>query len=475
MSGAESENPTIMKMRGELSCAVCHDLLEVPKSLPCLHTFCAKCLEDSEAARRHLRVEEREDHEDKIKCPICGCSCEVSGGTKGLTTNFVYVKLIEHLEVHQKLTSGQSLECGKCLGPPGADSSPNLAVSFCYECQAPLCEFCQQMHKRTVDLAGHNICSLDEIRQVDLSPTPARIQTSSRSDDILYVCNRHRGEPLKLYCFTCEEVICRDCIVTKKDHREHSYEFIADIIIGERAGLTECLEPLGKMKEAVVKCSNKIMSHGEDLKVRQEKRRQKIDHAFDKSIKLLESRREHLKESSQKVCEVKCKNLDLQRDEIEMVKGSVNSAIDFTRTTVEKGSNVEVLLYKKEILSRMETLKKMIAGSRDAADVLEDDCMHFVHDQTTVEKFGELCEAPCVKTSVAGGEGLVYPMQDEETTFVVQARDSKDQPLLHGGGICSAEITITPAPIGQLQTIANTVTDNHDGSYTVAYRPASPR
>lgn len=469
---AESENPTIRRMRDDLSCAVCHELFDTPKTLPCLHTFCAKCLTKSEASRRHLRVAAKGDHEDRIECPICNHACEVPGGTKGIITNFVYVKLVEHLRVHEKLTSGHPLECGKCRT---GDSKPNLSVSFCYDCQVPLCEFCQRMHKQTVDLANHHICSLEEIRQVDLSPPSGStgVHGGLHSDDVLYICHKHR-EPLKLYCFTCEEVICRDCTVTKKDHREHSFEFIAEVIEGERAGLLDCLEPLKEMKEKITKCSNQVKAFEEGLQRRQDERKEAIDHAFDDGMGVLKSRRAQLQESAQKVYTVKHKNLDLQLEAVELVKGSIDSAIDFTHTTVEKGSNVEVMMYKKEILARSGTLKKMISSSYEPFEIAEVDSLHFVHDLATVERFGELCEAPCADTSVAAGDGLGCPMQDEETTFVVQAMDDKEKPLLHGGCVCSADITITPVPTSRLETISNTVTDNQDGTYTVAYRPPFP-
>lgn len=483
---SESDNPTIMRMRDELSCAVCHELFEEPKSLPCLHTFCAKCLEKSEAARRHLRAEARDQPVEKLQCPVCGATCEVAGGVRGLTTNFVYVKLTEHLAVHQRLTSGQPLECGKCLGARGEEEKPNTSVSFCYDCQVPLCEFCQRMHKLTLDLAGHHICSLEEIRQVDLSPsavappgyapTSPRSHTSSfRSDEVLYVCSRHR-EPLRLYCFTCEEPICRDCTVTKKDHRDHSFEFISDVIKRERAGLVECLDPLRQLKETITRCSDQVRVRGEELRRRQERRKEKIDQVFEESVKRLELRRQQLQGLSLRASEAKCKSLDLRLEEMEMVGGSLDSAIDFTHTTVEKGSSVEVMLYKKEIRARLATLKDTVTRLYDTFDAsdLESDLAEFVHEPTAIGEFGALREAPCVERSVAGGNGLVYPMQDEPTTFVVEARDAEDRPLLHGGAVCSVEISVNPAPIGQRQEVPSTVTDNRDGTYTVSYRPPHP-
>ena len=464
----QQENPTIARMRDELSCAVCQEVFNEPKTLPCLHTFCFQCLVGSEASRRRTRG--RNDPPDKVECPMCLTVSEIRGGIEGITTNFVYVKLVEHLKVHERLTSGNLLECGKCVKEPG--EPPSHSVSYCYDCRAPLCQFCQKMHKQTVDLKGHHVCSLEEIRHVDLSPPPA--SANSRQDDVLYVCPKHQ-EPRKLYCFTCEEVICRDCTVTKKDHREHSYDFISEIIKEEREALARCLEPLREMKEKVVACSDWIKAYEKDLVGRQERRKERIDQVIDKGIEILRSRREQLQETARNVCTVKRKNLDIQMEGVEVVRGSVESAIDFTHTTVEKGSDVEVMLYKKEILARSETLRDMIRKSFDTFEISETDAVQFVHDLRPVEDFGRLVEAPSAAKSTAEGEGLRGPMQDEETTFTVQARNDKECPLPHSGGcVCSAHISITPAPTGKPETVPSTVTDNKDGTYTVSYRPRFP-
>lgn len=460
------ENPTIKRVKEELSCAVCQDLFNEPKTLYCLHTFCASCILGSENARRRTRG--RDDPPNMVECPVCCTLSEYEGGVKGITTNFVYVKLVEHLNVHEKLTSGDLLRCGKCV--KDLDEKPNVSVSFCYDCRAPLCEFCQKMHKQTVDLASHNVCALEDIRSRDMFSNPP--PPPAKSDDVLYVCNKHR-EPLKLYCFTCEEVICRDCVVTKKDHREHSYEFISEVIEGERAGLLDYIDPLKTMKDRFTKCSNLVRAGIEDLQLKQEKRKVLIDRAMNEGVQSLETRRAQLQETVESVYEVKKKNLDLQLEEVDLVKSSVDSAMDFVHTTIEKGSDVEVMLYKKRILARSKTLKEKY-NLYESFEVCETDSAHFVSDPAPLQTFGKLCEAPCPETSIAHGAGFDRPMQDEDTTFTVQTKDSKGQPLPHGGSTCSAHISITPAPTGHLAVIPNTVTDNQDGTYTVAYRPRYP-
>ena len=42
----------------------------------------------------------------------------------------------------------------------------------------------------------------------------------------VYYCQVHKGEALKLYCETCEKLVCRDCILV--DHHQHSYKFVQD-------------------------------------------------------------------------------------------------------------------------------------------------------------------------------------------------------------------------------------------------------
>ncbi len=461
------ENPTIQHVREELQCAVCCELFSEPKTLSCLHTFCSKCLEASEVARRRGRG--RQDKEDVVECPFCRSAYTYSGGLSGIITNFVYQNIVEHLRVHKQIaseSSGGLHMCGKCQHKE--DESPKVAVSYCYDCQAFLCEFCERMHKQTVDLAHHHVCSLEEIRQ---NKVPV-IMSRPHSDDSRYICNRHK-DPFKLYCYTCKEVICRDCVVMKEDHRDHKYKFISEIITKERADMLKYMEPLRAIKEHFTQCSNSILEHQEELDRRQDRRSMRINRAVDEALQLFEERRQQLHGEARQVCEVKKKNITLQLEEIEIMKSSVDSTSEFTQTTIEKGSDTEVMIYKKEIIARIETLKKKYETYK-AFNVGDADAVDFMHDLQPIREFGRLCEVPHFETSTAAGEGLKAPMQDEVTTFVVQAKDEKGEPLLHGGGSCFVKITTTPVILGREQVVPNTVTDNCDGTYTVSYRPPHP-
>lgn len=43
--GDDSSNRLSRRVRQELTCTYCRNLFDVPKVLPCLHSFCKGCLE----------------------------------------------------------------------------------------------------------------------------------------------------------------------------------------------------------------------------------------------------------------------------------------------------------------------------------------------------------------------------------------------------------------------------------------------
>ena len=58
-----------VELRERLTCAVCMEQFKEPKVLPCLHTYCKKCLE---------KLVKKQGSEQVITCPECRQDAKVS-------------------------------------------------------------------------------------------------------------------------------------------------------------------------------------------------------------------------------------------------------------------------------------------------------------------------------------------------------------------------------------------------------------
>ena len=54
------------------------------------------------------------------------------------------------------------------------------------------------------------------------------------------MCVKHLKEEMKLYCETCQCLVCRDCIVV--DHRNHKQNYLEEVGERERVALQESLK-----------------------------------------------------------------------------------------------------------------------------------------------------------------------------------------------------------------------------------------
>ena len=62
-------------------CSVCAEMMVDPKMLPCIHTFCFKCLD------QHWKDKQSGD---KVPCPLCRKEFEIpTGGIGNLQSNII--------------------------------------------------------------------------------------------------------------------------------------------------------------------------------------------------------------------------------------------------------------------------------------------------------------------------------------------------------------------------------------------------
>lgn len=186
-----------------LKCPVCLETFDKPKILPCLHSFCQKCLKKIS-----------KDGEALILCPTCRNEINLPpGGVQELPTNFFINNMLDFISI-QSFTS-KPIDCTNC-------QDGIHAVARCGDCVEFLCEQCLAAHKRTKLTKDHEVLALKDMQTASVQEKMHRP---------LY-CSQHDREILKYYCKTCDDPVCRECLIM--EHREHDYGYLKDVSMKQR-------------------------------------------------------------------------------------------------------------------------------------------------------------------------------------------------------------------------------------------------
>ncbi|XP_007902181.1 tripartite motif-containing protein 2 isoform X1 [Callorhinchus milii] len=123
-----------------LICSICLERYNIPKVLPCLHTFCERCLQNYIPA-----------HSLTLSCPVCRqTSILPEKGVSALQNNFFITNLMDVLQRTPESNSEDSsiletvtaVAAGKPLSCPNHDG--NVMDFYCQSCETAMCHECTE-------------------------------------------------------------------------------------------------------------------------------------------------------------------------------------------------------------------------------------------------------------------------------------------------------------------------------------------
>lgn len=323
-----STKEALDKLNTKLECAVCFNAYQEPKLLPCFHVFCKQCLDK-------LVV----DDGSSLSCPTCRQVTPLPKGVVGLQTDFHVEHLFEIRDAFKRATkSAQENLCEKC--------KQQDAVVFCSNCNQFICDKCENMHQLFSELKSHQIVSLDQVRE----DATNMVRTSKQT----LHCPKHPSEKLKIYCETCSELICSDCIV--KLHKDHDYDLVVDIFSKHKEEIVAHVQPLKQQLEEANKSLLKFSTREKDIKEQNETVKKKLHEEFDELCKILDQRRAELGTKLDRLAQMKLKKLAAQKDHVEMLQAQLSSCLEHAEGGLRTGTEAEVLAMKNPMLQRIKQI-----------------------------------------------------------------------------------------------------------------------
>ena len=320
----------MQKLSDQLSCSVCLEEYRKPRVLPCLHVFCEACLEKLVGTRQ-----------DKMTAPCPNCRKPAplpKGGVSGLPSAFYIQHLFEVREALEKVRNPKKAQCDKC--------GEGEVQGFCRDCGQFICQHCVDTHHKWKELQSHEISSLNDVQETaSKMVTPKKVTT---------MCHKHTTEPIKIYCETCDELICRDCTV--KTHKDHSYDLITDTFPKHRDAILACLHPIKTELSSVAETIAELKGRTSRLDTQGIRAKGTVDTEVDKLHAVLEAcRRDWHAEIDSKVCEGK-KELAAEIDTHEFRQAQLSSCVEFVEGSLQSGTQEEVLSMKKQVEQRTQQI-----------------------------------------------------------------------------------------------------------------------
>ena len=318
---------SVEDLEKEITCAICHEHYTEPKVLPCCHYYCKQCVH---------RLTQKAGIEKPFSCPECCKDITIPQGNLDELPTAFFVNRMK--ELHSKLERAHGKVDAKC-----EMCSRNKAEAFCRQCVEFICPRCVESHKLMKIFAGHTVTPLDKLKEgakeIIIGEEPVKM------------CKEH-DEAMKIFCFDCNTLICRDCTVI--DHASHKYEFVKKYAVEIKKNLIEHLEPLKDVKVNLSHAVEEVKISKNDLEAQGASVANDINSSFNKLQKIIESRRQELlKEAALKVTK-KLECLSGQEKSLSTSCAVVQSVIEYTEQCVEHSRNDDIMCMHVEIKSRIE-------------------------------------------------------------------------------------------------------------------------
>ncbi|XP_022790699.1 E3 ubiquitin-protein ligase TRIM71-like [Stylophora pistillata] len=309
----------LQNLRTEVTCPKCKALYAEPKRLPCDHSFCTRCLEDTlQSSDRH----------DTFTCPDPECKTEIRvpscGDLKELPTNFHLLNLIDVLAIKEHDSVG--VKCGNC------DKTRNQSL-YCFQCCSFWCNECITGHNIIRANKEHRVLALQDFQDHDIEDVKKR--------PAFCQIENHKAEKLKFFCKKCDVAICQTCIGALHDgHPKVPLEETAN-------GLKSKFESAIKFHHKSIKKNmsdiaiikkdcGKIQDHSKELKRRAERYVEGI-------IAVLEEKKQKIVVDVDKKVALSTQRLEQEKDEIECQVNTKRLALDKTENRLKQYPDADIL------------------------------------------------------------------------------------------------------------------------------------
>ena len=329
-----SESDSINKFVKSPQCTACRNTSNDPRTLSCFHSVCKDCLEDVVTTCRDKASRSRAVRD--FPCPCCRQTFTLEPD--------------KHFNCNKAKTTAV-LDRGTGV-PCSHNCSQSYSVARCETCDKFLCRECLTDHNKYRGNTGHSVLTMEEL---------SKPENRKKNQGEMY-CNEHPGEILKVYCKTCDQLICWDCMRFQHVRQNHT----CFLVENATSKYKEILALKSRAMEKVVSEGHtfvkRLTSTAERLDRDAEEAKRKIlqRNAFmaKKVVDVLNQRTETLLKEVDQIHKGTRAKLDRQTKATKQYVESVQRSADRSKKLVDQGTEDEIISSQKMMLDTVDNLLK---------------------------------------------------------------------------------------------------------------------
>ncbi|NXF85912.1 TRI45 protein, partial [Eubucco bourcierii] len=284
-------------------------------------------------------------------------------------------------------------------------------------------------------------------------------------------CPFHPTEELRLFCEQCDQPVCQDCVMGR--HQHHPYDFASSVIHRHGKSLRELLKTTQQHMGTLEDVLRQIDDMSSAVCSRAEAVASQISLFAAGYVKAIEEHRDQLLKQLEDLKVQKENLLHLQKAQLQQLLLDMRTGVEFTEHLLMSGSDLEILITKGVVASRLAKLNSIAYNTHPSVD----DRIQFSPQERAgkccgYEVFGSILnEVVDPAKCTLDGEDLHSARQNELTGFTLLLKDTTGERMRRGGE--AVQVTITHKDKRDC-SLKPTVCDNGDGTYHVSYSPEEP-
>ena len=345
------------------------------------------------------------------------------------------------------MSEGPKVSCDNC--------HKYSATRYCKQCTHFLCPECLEAHNKWQAFSTHEVINVQDVAVNTSKLLPLNEDRSMK-------CNDHK-KSLKVYCETCQELICRDCTISQR-HQNHKYKLIAECYPDHHQEIEANLTTVKKKVADINTAVTNLITREREVTTQGEEVKKEIHTQAQVIINLVQRSERQLVEQVDTAVQQKTQLLTKQREEAETILNQLKGCEKFVEQSLKVGSQQQVLREKQNMVQVMTTVNQDV--NPVVFQPIEEANITFTRNQMLVGRYEGIGEL----TSKTFGNSVLI----KNTCYVGKKSTVAVNLQTHDGSPFSVPLSLISCEVSTArnsQPIACDINETQSGKYNISFTP----